>query len=101
MCRPCPEEVRSYVRRPSLQPCSSVYYEQGPQQEIQAVWLEATPTQPAASPTPTSVGESLHGKVETIGVSTLTLQTSDGKTVTVDTSAFDRQSVASVRPAAR
>ena len=79
---------------------ATLYYEQGAQQEIQAVWLEpgTASTQPSASPAPTNVGQSLQGKVETIGVSTLTLQTSDGKTVTVDTTGVDQQSVASVRP---
>ncbi len=78
---------------------ATLYYEQGSKQEIQAVWLEPGTAQPSASPSPTSVDQSVQGKVETIGVSTLTLQTRDGKTVTVDTSAVDRQSVASsVRP---
>ena len=79
---------------------ATLYYEQGSQQEIQAVWLEpgTAGTQPAASPSPTTVGQSLQGKVQTIGVSTLTLQTPDGKTVTVDTSGVDQRSVASVRP---
>jgi hypothetical protein len=75
---------------------ATLYYEQGPKQEIQAVWLEPGSTQPSASPSP--AGQSLQGKVETIGVSTLTLQTSDGKTVTVDTTAVDQHAVASVRP---
>jgi hypothetical protein len=77
---------------------ATLYYEQGPKQEIQAVWLEPGAVQPSALPSTTSVDQSLQGKVETVGVSTLTLQTSDGKTVTVDTSAADQQSVASVRP---
>jgi translation initiation factor IF-1 len=77
---------------------ATLYYEQGPKQEIEAVWLEPGAAQPSALPSTTSVARSLQGKVETIGVSTLTLQTSDGKTVTVDTSGVDRQSVASVRP---
>ena len=80
---------------------ATLYYEQGPKQEIQAVWLQPGTTQPSASPSPASTpaaGQSLQGRIETIGVSTLTLQTPDGKTVTVDTSAVDRQSVASVRP---
>lgn len=79
----------------------TLYYEQGPKQEIQGVWLEPGSTQPSASPSPLSTpgaGQSLRGKVETIGVSTLTLQTAEGKMVTVDTSAVDQQSVASVRP---
>jgi hypothetical protein len=77
---------------------ATLYYEQGPKQEIQAVWLEPGAAQPSALPSTTSVAQSLQGKVETIGVSTLTLQTSDGRTVTVDTSGVDQQSVASVRP---
>jgi hypothetical protein len=77
---------------------ATLYYEQGPKQEIQAVWLEAGAAQPSALPSTTAVAQSLQGKVETIGVSTVTLQASDGTTVTVDTSAVDQQSVASVRP---
>jgi translation initiation factor IF-1 len=106
---------------------ATLYYEQGPKQEILAVWIEpgtaasattgsqpsgaatsppsgAATSQPSASPTPpspapaASVGQSLQGKVQTIGMSTLTVQTNDGKTVTVDTSGVDQQSVASVRP---
>ena len=70
----------------------------GSEGRIQAVWLEPGAAQPSALPSTTSVARSLQGTVETIGVSMLTLQTSDGKTVTVDTSGVDRQSVASVRP---
>lgn len=80
---------------------ATLYYEQGPKQEIQAIWLQPGTTQPSASPSPASTpagGQSLQGRVETLGVSTLTLHTADGRTVTVDTSAVDRQSVASVRP---
>jgi hypothetical protein len=81
---------------------ATLYYEQGPKQEIVAVWIQPgaqSTGQPAASPSPgASTAQSLHGKVQTIGVSTLTLETADGKTVTVDTSAVDPQSVSAVRP---
>lgn len=96
---------------------ATLYYEQGPKQEVVAVWIEpgtATPpsaSQPSASPTPApatpppadpspsaSVGQTLEGRVQTIGISTLTVQTADGRTITVDTSGVDPQSVASVRP---
>ncbi len=84
---------------------ATLYYEQGSQQEIQAVWLEPgtagtqpAGTQPSASPSPATGGQSLQGKVQAIGVSTLTLQTPDGRTVNVDTSGVDQRSVASVRP---
>jgi hypothetical protein len=86
---------------------ATLYYEQGPKQEIVAVWIEsgaarepaAATGPPTASPSPAaSVAASLRGTVQTIGIGTLTLQTSDGKTVSVDTSTVDPQSVASVRP---
>ena len=48
-----------------------VYYEQGPKQEIQAVWLEGGTAQPSTFPSTAAAGQSLQGKVETIGVSTL------------------------------
>jgi hypothetical protein len=97
---------------------ATLYYEQGPKQEIVAVWIQpgiaaepsaaagpssasppATGGQPSASPAPgVSAGRSLQGKVQTIGISTLTLETDEGKTVAVDTSGVDAQSVAAVRP---
>ena len=86
---------------------ATLYYEQGAKQEIVAVWIEpgtagaspASTSSPSAAPAPASSGgQSLQGKVQTIGISTLTLQTTDGRMVTVDTSGVDAQSVASVRP---
>ena len=108
---------------------ATLYYEQGPQQEIVAVWIEpgesgqspssasaptaspsastsaptaspsASTSAPTASPSAsTTSAQSLRGQVQTIGVSSLTLQTGDGRTVTVDTSAVDPQMVATVRP---
>jgi hypothetical protein len=91
---------------------ATLYYEQGPNQDIVAVWIQpgvagassaapgpGTAGQPSASPAPGgAVGRSLQGKVQTIGISTLTLETDDGKTVAVDTTGVDPRSVAAVRP---
>jgi hypothetical protein len=86
---------------------ATLYYEQGPRQEIVAVWIEpgtaASDTtgssQPAAAPAATSPSaRSLHGTVQSIGVGTLTLETSDGQTVAVDTRGVDPQAIATVRP---
>jgi hypothetical protein len=98
---------------------ATLYYEQGPRQEIVAVWIEpgearqsspsaSTSSSPSTSPSasvPSAApsasipgAQSLHGQVQTIGVSSLTLQTADGRTVSVDTSAVDPQTVATVRP---
>lgn len=67
-----------------------------------ALWIQddatASTTQPAASPTTTSGYQRIHGYVQSIGVSTLTLKRDSGQTVTVDTSGLDAQAVASTRP---
>jgi preprotein translocase subunit YajC len=90
---------------------ATLIYQQGPQQQIQAVWIEpgdasasASPTtEPAAStpapaPAASPGGQTLQGMVESVGLSDLTVQTADGKHVTVGTSSVDKTALASVRP---
>jgi hypothetical protein len=93
---------------------ATLIYEQGPQQQIVAVWIEpgegaAAGTrgvpQPSASPTSSAPigaaqgpGQTVQGMVNSLGLNTLSLQTSDGRTVTVDTGGVDRQAMQSVRP---
>jgi hypothetical protein len=94
---------------------ATLIYEQGPKQEVRAVWIEpgdasvsaspATESAPSASaPAPASPSASLpssqklEGLVESVGMSELTLQTSDGRHVRVDTNGVDRATLASVRP---
>ena len=88
---------------------ATLIYQQGPKQEIQAVWIEAgdaaasaspTTEPPASTPAPAAAspgGQTLQGMVESVGLSALTVQTSDGKHVTVDTGHVDRNALASVR----
>ena len=97
---------------------ATLIYEQGPKQEINAVWIEAgdsavsaspaaepaasqpTGSQPAASlPSGAAgAGQKLEGLVESVGMSELTVQTTDGRHVRVDTAGVDRTTLASVRP---
>jgi translation initiation factor IF-1 len=89
---------------------ATLIYQQGSKQEIQAVWIEpgdagasASPaTEPAAStPAPgaaSPAGQTLQGMVESVSLSDLIVQTSDGKHVTVEVSHVDRNALASVRP---
>jgi len=92
---------------------ATLIYEQGAKQEVVGVWIE--PGQAGASASPTlepsrsssssqpsaslpSTGQQLEGRVESIALSELTVQTSDGRHVRVDTSGVDRSTLASVRP---
>jgi translation initiation factor IF-1 len=96
---------------------ATLIYEQGSKQEINAVWIEAgdravsaSPTAEPASPPAGSqpaaslpsgapgAGEKLEGLVESVGMSELTVQTTDGRHVRVDTAGVDRTTLASVRP---
>lgn len=96
---------------------ATLIYEQGSKQEIQAVWIEpgdmsasASPamepaagtsgSQPSASlPSPNApAGQKLEGLVESVGMSELTVQTSDGRHIKVDTAGVDHNTLASVRP---
>ena len=75
-----------------------------------AVWIEPGDTAASASPSTGSAastpapgtaspgGQTLQGMVESVGLSDLTLQTSDGKHVTVAISNVDKSALASVRP---
>ena len=97
---------------------ATLIYEQGPKQEINAVWIEAgdsavsaspavepaasqpTGSQPAASlPSGAAgAGQKLEGLVESVGTSELTVQTADGRHIRIDTAGVDRATLASVRP---
>jgi len=91
---------------------ATLIYEQGPKQEILGVWIEpgdaAASASPATESSPSAArpsgagqklaGQKLEGLVESVGVSELTVQTSDGRHVRVDTNGVDRTTLASVRP---
>src|SRR6266850_2681105 len=101
---------------------ATLIYEQGPKQEIVAVWIDpgdsavsASPaTEPAASQPAASqpggsqpaaslpsgaagAGQKLEGLVESVSTSELTVQTTDGRHIRVDVAGVDRASLASVR----
>jgi hypothetical protein len=85
---------------------ATLIYEQGPKQEIVAVWIEPGETGASASPAaeqpsasmPSPAGQKLEGLVESVGLSDLTVQTTDGRHVRVDTKGVDRTALGSVRP---
>ena len=94
---------------------ATLIYEQGPKQEILGVWIEpgdtaasaspamepaASGSQPSASlPSPNApAGQKLEGLVESIAASEITVQTTDGRHIRVDTANVDRTALASVRP---
>jgi translation initiation factor IF-1 len=100
---------------------ATLIYEQGPKQEVRAVWIEpgdaAVSASPATERAPSASGsaspsasgsaspsaslpttQKLEGLVESVGMSELTVQTSDGRHVRVDTNGVDRTTLASVRP---
>src|SRR5258705_1893958 len=86
---------------------ATLIYEQGPKQEILGVWIEPGDAAASASPAtesspsaglPSSAGQKLEGVVQSVGASELTLQTSDGRHVRLDTNGVDRTTLASVRP---
>ena len=96
-----------------------VTYEQQPQRDPIALWLErdtSPPVETASVPPPApeppappaapalpappigSYPHRLHGRVESIGASTLTLKTDDGQLVAFDTSRVNPQAIAGTRP---
>ena len=97
---------------------ATLIYEQGPKQEINAVWIEAgdsaVSASPAAEPAASQpkgsqpaaslpsgaagAGQKLEGLVESVGMSELTVQTADGRHIRVDTAGVDHSTLASVRP---
>ena len=104
-----PVDVSNINGLPYLAPNqpATLYYEQGPRQEIVGVWIQpgtaetsATSTGGSASAPSASVSaaQSLEGSVESVGVSELKLQTSDGRSVVVDTSGVDRQALRAIGP---
>jgi len=109
---------------------ATLYYEQGPKQEVVGVWIQpgtgqATQTQPSTSspaasgvaatapssdqtsPTPSDqpspsasvpTTQSVDGVVDSIAMSEIKMRTSDGRSLTVDTSGVDRQTLRGVTP---
>ena len=98
---------------------ATVIYEQGPRQELVAVWIE--PGDAAGAPTgatsaPGSLGSTasdpmpsaslpdrrtVQGTVESIDTTGLTLQLGDGRRMEVDASGLDRSALSAVRPGDR
>jgi hypothetical protein len=76
-------------------------YERGPQRQITALWLERQETQPSAAVIPRAVSpgeyQRIHGYVQSVGWSTMSLKADDGRTLTVDTSQVDAQVRSAVR----
>jgi hypothetical protein len=105
-----PVDVSNITGLPYLAPNqpATLYYEQGPRQEIVGVWIQpgtaeaSAPSMGASSASApsasVSAAQSLEGSVESVGVSELKLQTSDGRSVVVDTSGVDRQALRAIGP---
>jgi hypothetical protein len=86
---------------------ATLIYEQGPRQEIKAVWIEpgadqaasapSTPGQPTASPSAAvpAGAQRVQGMVESVGLRNFRLQTNDGRTLTVEA---DANTLTTVRP---
>jgi translation initiation factor IF-1 len=84
---------------------ATLIYEQGANQESQPVWIEAGDTTTASSQPSASLpsanaptGQKLEGLVESIAAAEITVQTTDGRHIKVDTANVDRTTLASVRP---
>jgi len=96
---------------------ATLYYEAGSNQEPVAVWIQpgsaqagqslpatSNPTSPSSAQTSMSPSasvrttQSVEGVVDSIGMSELRLRTSDGRSLTVDTSGVDRQALRGVAP---
>jgi hypothetical protein len=96
------------ARPTANQPATIVYEGSRGSARATALWLEpdssASATQPSASvPTGAASGtqsgyQRIHGYIESIGVSTLTLKTDSGQTLPVDISGLSPQQLASTRP---
>jgi hypothetical protein len=84
---------------------ATLYYEQGPRQEVVGVWIQPGGAQPAASAAAPGApsasvpsAQTVEGLVQSVGIGTLTLQTGTGQTVTVDTSRVDREALRAIAP---
>ena len=87
---------------------ATLIYEQGPRQDLVAIWIQPGDAAASASPTiepsasvpgvASPAGQRLEGLVESIGVDELTLQTSDGRLLRVDTTGVDEGALADIRP---
>jgi hypothetical protein len=69
--------------------------------QVTALWLERPETQPSAAVIPRVVGpgeyQRVHGYVQSVGGSTMSLKADDGRTLTVDTGQVDAQVRSTVR----
>jgi hypothetical protein len=76
-------------------------YELGARQQVIALWLERPETQPSAAVIPSGLSpgeyQRVHGYVQSVGWSTMSLKADDGRTLTVDTSQVDAQVRSTVR----
>jgi hypothetical protein len=61
---------------------ATLVYEQEPQ--LAGVWLDSREIQPSAS-VPSGAYQRVHGYVQSLGLGTLTLESDDGRTLTIDT----------------
>jgi hypothetical protein len=80
-------------------PATLIYEQVPPEHQVAAVWIE-TGT-PAASPpatVPRTMAERLEGRVQAISLTSLTLQTFDGRHVQVDLGAVDARTRDTIRP---
>jgi hypothetical protein len=88
---------------------ATLYYEQGSRQEIVGVWIQpgsgggqAATSPPRGSQTSPSASigatQSVDGVVDSIAVSEMKMRTTDGRSLTVDTSGVDRQALRGVAP---
>ena len=99
--------------RPALnQPATVIYERPRGSGRATALWVDkdtasygtqpsaSLPTEPQGGTAPSSQSgyQRIHGYVESVGISRLTLKADNGQTVAIDTSALDRQIVASMRP---
>ena len=89
------------------QPATVVYESQRGSRRGTALWVQpetavqpsaSVPTTPPAASSQRSGYQRIHGYVESIGVSSLTLKADSGETVAIDTTGLDRQTLAATRP---
>jgi hypothetical protein len=93
---------------PSFKPDdpATLFYEQGPRQEIVTVWVEPGDATGAGRPDSMPSAslpdrQTLEGTVESLGIAGLTLRLSDGRRMEVDARGLDRGALDAVRPGDR
>jgi hypothetical protein len=118
-----PIDVSSINGLPTLTPNepATLIYDQGPQSQIEAVWIQPGTTQPSAgapagatasndasasgsaSPntsasTGTTGSERIHGLIDSISLAGLSLQADDGRKLAVDTGKIDSRLMQALKP---